>query len=543
MKTDIKSVDPKIEQNNTSETVKGGGQKKVKPSAKKALKQNAEFKAKVDDNKVMCVGKIKDKDTGKVSKCNEHLEYGKNIDYVLVYLPDKTPVIRVTCKRCGQKYEIYKDTDKPVPVDEFKKVWDELSVKEKGEVKASRIREMAEDRVKKLKEKAEAMLKARNELADRILERAIKQEEDDKAFAEKKKELSAKATEKTKAAKTAKETRTAKKRFEMNKTIVLTKVPEHILKMLEDEQDPKKKAKIQVFVDETRSQISVMQKRQSVLEKEHLAKLAEIQKENEFTITERKEFRKTKLEKANQQGKNGEKGSFGKRTTKAEREAAAKQRKIEGKKTFDVSGMIPNSNPARKINRRRKREPMDWQERAKMLGERRADRAQRNSIQNAKMKAKREADEMRFIMSEKLRTGRKDKAAKDTYLTKGGIPKAKTKKFVAPKAVSLTEQTKMEYYDVLLWRKSKENEPANTESVLIKTDTLAVAASTFKGTAQVIFEKECKNHSDLSHIEFYIKNRTKDKYVRGKLMLTLAKEKQKKKAKKLDASSVSDAAA
>lgn len=185
-------VNPNIEKNITKKSNKGGGQ------------------TKNEEKQFICVGK----------NCKEHLQFGKNIEYTSVYLPDKSMVIRITCKKCGQKYEIYKESTKPIPVDSFKKTWNELTNVEKAEIKATRIRENAVKTAETIKLRMENMIKVRNEYADRIIESAIAREEKVKLFAEKDAEIKKKIDEDLVKKADEKRTRKAKERLKLfNKTL------------------------------------------------------------------------------------------------------------------------------------------------------------------------------------------------------------------------------------------------------------------------------------------------------------------------------------
>lgn len=110
--------------------------------------------------------------------------------------------------------------------------------------------------------------------------------------------------------------------------------------------------------------------------------------------------------------------------TPEERKAEYRRAKAEAEARFKASGVVPNSNQKKKDENKEKSLA-----RMQQLAEIRLKRMEKKQAVELTAKQKRDADIARFLKSEQARKARKT-AKQETYLTKGAKPKVKTKKVV-----------------------------------------------------------------------------------------------------------------
>lgn len=433
MTTTVKT-DPNTEKNITKKSKKGGGQ--IKNGALQFI----------------CSGKVKDTTTNKLIDCKESLQFGKNIEYTPVYLPDKTMVIRVTCKKCGQKYEIYNDSEGLTPVTEFKKTWDELTNIEKAELKAVRIRENAVKKAEEAKIRMENFVKIREELANRIVEAAIAKDAQQKILVAKNTEIKEKVDKELVVKADVKRTKKNEKRLALaNKTI------------------PRK---------EKETETAVVKKKYVNKKKQKSADF--------FNDADKAKPPRRPIIKAN---------------SKEEKLAKRKEEKQKRMAAFKESSIIPGNSAAKKHK--------TWQEKAEMKAATKAERLIKDSAQKTKQKKMKEDNLKQFLASEKRRKEKKLNHYA-TYLTEGAIPVVKTKKIAAVRPLCNIAKTELCFYDITAYKK------IDGKEIEVLIEGISKNFATTLGDAQTstkdMFEYIIKCDPEITKVNFYQKMRGKNKW-------------------------------
>lgn len=279
---------------------------------------------------------------------------------------------------------------------------------EKHKSYLARVSEKAKEKLASIKINADAQY-------ERILEKAIKVEEQLNSFGEK-----------------------------------FAKVKEVVAKKLKESAEEKRKKRREAWLNRsipTPEILEANKKQQEFLAKAHAVKLEEMRARLDAREKELKEHKKVKSEeeKQKQRDKRKEKamkkaltklhshdgGIDLKHTTKEQRIEAIKDdkaaRKAEYLKMVQLHESEVAANPKAAQERKEKRKRTEA-ERLAMIAERRKERMERKIVVELSQKKKTQNDIKRFIESEKARLVRKEEK-RATYLTKGGIrvPKVKNK--------------------------------------------------------------------------------------------------------------------
>lgn len=283
------------------------------------------------------------------------------------------------------------------------------------------------------KAKKELILLNANTQADRIIEAAIKREEQTIAWATKYEEMKKVADENRKKAAIFK--REAKNKVRLSLASLKKGIPKVTSKV----------TKIQVKLDKiyteklTTKTVAQFAKLGSVELTEMLAipenkdsknmltKALESAKQREERVKKNKEKVLAKLHhKEKSENKEiaqpKEETKRIKAMTPEERKAEYRRVKAEAEARFKASGVVPNSNQKKKDENKEKSIA-----RSQQLAEARLKRMEKKQAVELTTIQKRDKDIARFLKSEEARKARKAAKAA-TYLTKGAIPKVKTKK-------------------------------------------------------------------------------------------------------------------
>lgn len=319
---------------------------------------------------------------------------------------------------------------------------DEAILKEKAEKAAMRIAKQINHKTDKVdnivnarkaaEAKKEVILLNANAQADRIIDAAIKREEETKAWATKYEELKKKADAKRKAK--AEFKREAKEKvkvslWKMQKS--MPKVSAKEVKKRQAELENIHASKIETKEIAKYARLGVEKLTELLTDPDYKEDAMFIGKALEIANIRiaRREANKTKTlnrlhhkDKVLAQPK--EETKRFKAMTPEERKADYRKIMAEAKAKFDISGMIPNSNQQKKDKNKAKSIA-----RSQQLAEVRLKRMEKKQAVELTVKEKRDKDIARFLKSEKARKERK--AAKQAvYLTKGAIPAVKTKKVI-----------------------------------------------------------------------------------------------------------------
>lgn len=283
--------------------------------------------------------------------------------------------------------------------------------------------------------KKELILLNANAQADRIIEAAIKREEQATAWATKYEELKKNADEKRKKAAIFK--REAKGKVHLSLALLKKGIPKVTPEV----------TKIQVKLDKIYAEklatktIAQFAKLGSVElaemladpenkdSKDMLTKALESAKQREERVEKNKAKVLAKLHhKEKSENKEiaqpKEETKRIKAMTPEERKAEYRKFKAEAEARFKASGVVPNSNQKKKDKNKEKSIA-----RSQQLAEARLKRMEKKQAVELTTVQKRDKDIARFLKSEEARKARKAAKAA-TYLTKGAIPKVKTKQAV-----------------------------------------------------------------------------------------------------------------
>lgn len=316
---------------------------------------------------------------------------------------------------------------------------DEAILKEKAEKAAMHIAKQINNKTDKLNSiteakkaaeaKKEVILLNANAQADRIINAAIKREEEAKAWATRYEELKKEADAKRKAK--AKFKREAKEKVKISLWRMQKSMPKIITKEVKKRQDELENIHLIKKEIANYAKLGTEKLTELLTNPDHKENIRLIEKALEITNvrTARKEVNTKKaLNKLHHKDKTlaqpKEETKRFKAMTPEERKADYRKIMAEAKAKFDISGMIPNSNQQKKDKNKAKSIA-----RSQQLAEIRLKRIEKKQAVELTVKEKRDKDIARFLKSEKARKERK--AAKEAvYLTKGAIPAVKTKKVI-----------------------------------------------------------------------------------------------------------------
>lgn len=283
--------------------------------------------------------------------------------------------------------------------------------------------------------KKELILLNANTQADRIIEAAIKREEQAIAWATKYEEMRKVADENRKKAAIFKREAKNKVRLSLASlkkgipkvTSKVTKIQVKLDKIYAEKLATKTVAQFAKLGSvELTEMLAIPENKDS---KDMLTKALESVKQREERVKKNKKKALVKLHhKEKSENKEiaqpKEKTKRIKAMTPEERKAEYRRAKAEAEARFKASGVVPNSNQKKKDENKEKSLA-----RMQQLAEVRLKRMEKKQAVELTAKQKRDADIARFLKSEQARKVRKT-AKQETYLTKGAKPKVKTKKMI-----------------------------------------------------------------------------------------------------------------